>query len=159
MSEQDHALGVKGVNRALATCAQKLHIDTIQRHIFLCADQTKPKCCQKEVGLQSWDYLKRRINELKLGVKVFRTKANCLRVCDRGPIMVIYPDGVWYHSVTEAAIERILQEHVIGGQVVQDLAFVITNSDKAILPLATSTSETETSSTKSPSGKDVAAPS
>jgi (2Fe-2S) ferredoxin len=112
------------ISQALATCAQKLHIDTIQRHIFLCADQTKPKCCQKEVGIKAWDYLKRRISELELGVKVFRTKANCLRVCDRGPIMVIYPDRVWYHSATEAAIERILQEHVIKGKVVKELAFV-----------------------------------
>jgi (2Fe-2S) ferredoxin len=113
------------ISAALATCAQKLHIDTIQRHIFICADQTKPKCCPKEDGIKAWDYLKRRINELQLGNSVFRTKANCLRVCDRGPIMVIYPDRVWYHSATEAAIDRILQEHVIKGKVVKELAFMI----------------------------------
>ncbi|MDX2255069.1 MAG: ferredoxin [Pseudanabaenaceae cyanobacterium bins.39] len=105
--------------------AQKLSIPQIEKHLFLCADQTKPLCCQKEVSLAAWDYLKCRLKELNLENRVFRTKANCLRVCDRGPILLVYPDGVWYHSATSEVIEQILQEHIIGGKVVTEYAFVI----------------------------------
>ena len=87
----------------LAHVAANLGIGGIRRHILLCADQTKPKCCDKEAGIASWDYLKKRLAELNLmqGPEcVFRTKANCLRVCEHGPIAVVYPDGTWYHSAT-----------------------------------------------------------
>ena len=107
----------------LQTVAGKLGIGSYRRHVFLC---TGPNCCTPEEGLKAWEVLKATLKEegLTSGDRAcYRTKVGCLRICQHGPTMVVYPEGTWYHGMSADRIQQFVEQHIIEGRPIENWIF------------------------------------
>ena len=109
----------------LEAIARKLMIGEYHRHVFLCIGDA---CCSADAGAKSWEVLKNELKRRNLSLSTgpaacYRTKVQCLRVCVSGPILVVYPEGTWYHGMTAERIPEFVESHLVNGQPIEDWIF------------------------------------
>lgn len=112
------------MSKKLQKRAEELGLQNKKKHIFICCGSKDGKCIGHKKGKAAWTHLKEKIKELKLDGKVLRTKADCFGICTKGPIAVVYPEGIWYHGCTPKLIDKILEEHIINGKPLEEKRIV-----------------------------------
>ena len=97
-----------------------------EQHVFVC---TTGKTCEKEGACDVHRALKKRVAAAGLKGRVRVNHAGCMNQCGHGPIVVVYPQDVWYAGVDEKGARRIVDEHLVGGQTVDDYRYVAPPGD------------------------------
>ena len=96
------------------------------KHVFFCTNQREDgsACCNNHGAQKARDYMKAKVKELDIPKHQNNIRINtagCMNRCDKGPVIVIYPEGIWYTYVDESDLDEIIEQHLKNGRVVERL--------------------------------------